>query len=76
MRENARKGCDAGTHATKLINSFIFLRHAICIQGVIDLIEECALYSEGPDGATVRKDEIPKDRRDQAKDMRQELIGK
>uniref|UniRef100_A0A915C8U1 Elongation factor G, mitochondrial n=1 Tax=Parascaris univalens TaxID=6257 RepID=A0A915C8U1_PARUN len=43
-------------------------------KGVVDLIEEQAIYNEGPDGAVVRRDDIPKELRSQVKDMRQELI--
>ncbi|CAG9536452.1 unnamed protein product [Cercopithifilaria johnstoni] len=43
-------------------------------KGIVDLIEEQAVYSEDFYGNTLRKDEIPAELRTQAKDMRQELI--
>ncbi|VDK69592.1 unnamed protein product [Litomosoides sigmodontis] len=43
-------------------------------KGIIDLIEEQAVYSEDSYGTMLRKDEIPAELRTQAKDMRQELI--
>ncbi|PAV83354.1 hypothetical protein WR25_16360 [Diploscapter pachys] len=43
-------------------------------RGIIDLIEENAIFNEGEDGLIVRRDEIPQDMRAEAKDRRQELI--
>uniref|UniRef100_F1KR91 Elongation factor G n=1 Tax=Ascaris suum TaxID=6253 RepID=F1KR91_ASCSU len=43
-------------------------------KGVVDLIEEQAIYNEGPDGAVLRRDDIPEELRPQVKDLRQELI--
>ncbi|VDO52011.1 unnamed protein product, partial [Haemonchus placei] len=43
-------------------------------RGVVDLIEERALYYEGDEGLTVRVDDIPEDMRAQVKDYRQEMI--
>ncbi|VDN58455.1 unnamed protein product, partial [Dracunculus medinensis] len=43
-------------------------------KGIVDLIEENAIYYEEDDGSIIRKDEIPRDMRQQAKDYRQELI--
>ncbi|XP_038208854.1 elongation factor G, mitochondrial [Zerene cesonia] len=43
-------------------------------QGIIDLVEEKAIYFDGDYGEIVRLDEIPKDRRAEANDRRHELI--
>ncbi|KAM3962718.1 LOW QUALITY PROTEIN: mitochondrial translation elongation factor G 1 [Aphomia sociella] len=43
-------------------------------QGILDLIEEKALYFEGDYGEKIRVDEIPQDRRTEAKERRHELI--
>lgn len=42
--------------------------------GIIDLIDEKALYFEEPDGLALRVDDIPAEYRAQVKDKRQELI--
>ncbi|KAK3095833.1 hypothetical protein FSP39_019731 [Pinctada imbricata] len=42
--------------------------------GVIDLLHQKAVYFEEPYGLTIREDEIPSDRRAEAKDRRQQLI--
>lgn len=42
--------------------------------GIIDLIEEKAIYFDGKYGETVRVDEIPTDFREESKDRRHELI--
>lgn len=44
-------------------------------RGIVDLIEERALFYEGDDGLVVRSDEVPKDMLEQVKDFRQEMIG-
>ncbi|XP_066565442.1 elongation factor G, mitochondrial [Amia ocellicauda] len=44
------------------------------LKGIIDLIEERALYFEGPFGQDIRYDEIPADFRLEAADRRQELV--
>ncbi|KAH9490292.1 hypothetical protein Btru_034008 [Bulinus truncatus] len=43
-------------------------------KGIIDLIQEKAIYFEEPFGITVREDEIPADMRSESKDRRQEMI--
>ncbi|KAK6009427.1 GTP-binding domain protein [Ostertagia ostertagi] len=43
-------------------------------RGIVDLIEERAMYYEGDEGLTVRVDDVPQDMRAQVKDFRQELI--
>uniref|UniRef100_T1JTG7 Elongation factor G, mitochondrial n=1 Tax=Tetranychus urticae TaxID=32264 RepID=T1JTG7_TETUR len=44
------------------------------LKGIIDLIDEKAIYFDGPHGEKVRHDEIPKDMRAEAVDRRQELV--
>lgn len=43
-------------------------------QGILDLIEERAIYFEGDYGEKVRYDEVPKDRRTEVQERRHELI--
>lgn len=43
-------------------------------KGIVDLIEEKAIYFEGDFGDTIRYDEIPKELRSEATDYRHELI--
>ncbi|GFN78615.1 elongation factor g, mitochondrial [Plakobranchus ocellatus] len=43
-------------------------------KGIVDLIEEKAIYFEEPQGLIVQEDEIPADLRAEAKDRRQEMI--
>ncbi|XP_046961534.1 elongation factor G, mitochondrial [Vanessa cardui] len=43
-------------------------------QGILDLIEEKAMYFEGDYGENIRLDEIPQDRRAEVKEKRHELI--
>ncbi|CAG5135585.1 unnamed protein product, partial [Candidula unifasciata] len=43
-------------------------------KGLVDLIQEKALYFEEPQGLIIREDEIPADMRAEARDKRQELI--
>nr|XP_026487492.1 elongation factor G, mitochondrial [Vanessa tameamea] len=43
-------------------------------QGILDLVEEKAMYFEGDYGENIRLDEIPQDRRAEVKEKRHELI--
>lgn len=43
-------------------------------QGILDLIEEKAIYFDGDYGEKVRFDEIPQDRRAEVQEKRHELI--
>ena len=44
--------------------------------GIIDLIEEKAMYFDEPDGLMLRVEDIPTDYMAQVKDKRQEMIGR
>jgi elongation factor G len=44
------------------------------LKGIVDLISMKALYFEGPNGETIREDEIPADLRDEAEAKREELL--
>lgn len=63
---------------SKLSHNAAFIQLPIGVQsdckGIIDLVEERALYFEGDFGLKVRADEIPKDMRTECSDKRQELI--
>ncbi|EYB92558.1 hypothetical protein Y032_0192g1346 [Ancylostoma ceylanicum] len=43
-------------------------------RGIVDLIEERALFYEGNEGLVIRADDVPKDMREQVRDLRQEMI--
>lgn len=45
------------------------------LKGIVDIIEEKAVYNEGEDGSIIRFDEVPVDLRAQSKDFRHNLIG-
>ncbi|XP_045515545.1 elongation factor G, mitochondrial [Pieris brassicae] len=63
---------------TKLKHNAAFLHLPIGLekecQGIIDLVEEKAVYFDGNYGDIVRLDEIPKDRRTEVDEKRHELI--
>lgn len=44
------------------------------VHGIVDLVEEKALYFDDPFGTVIREEEIPKEYRAQAEDKRQEMI--
>uniref|UniRef100_A0A6Q2YSI8 Elongation factor G, mitochondrial n=1 Tax=Esox lucius TaxID=8010 RepID=A0A6Q2YSI8_ESOLU len=44
------------------------------VKGIIDLVEECSMYFEGPFGQKIRLDEIPAEFRAEAADRRQEMV--
>uniref|UniRef100_A0A0N5CHR2 Elongation factor G, mitochondrial n=1 Tax=Strongyloides papillosus TaxID=174720 RepID=A0A0N5CHR2_STREA len=62
----------------KLNHNAAFLQMPIGLEskfkGVVDLITQEAIYYEGEDGLIVRRDEIPKECKAQALDLRQEMI--
>lgn len=43
-------------------------------KGILDLIEERAMYFEGDFGEKIRLDEVPQDRRAEVKERKHELI--
>ena len=43
--------------------------------GIVDLIEEQAVYNANEDGSELRKEDIPRELREEAKDLRQEMLG-
>uniref|UniRef100_W5M803 Elongation factor G, mitochondrial n=1 Tax=Lepisosteus oculatus TaxID=7918 RepID=W5M803_LEPOC len=63
---------------TKLNHNAAFVQIPIGLEGnlkgIIDLIEERAIYFEGPFGQNIQYDEIPADLRLEAADRRQELV--
>lgn len=63
---------------SKLHHNAAFVQLPIGVEsdckGVIDLVEERAVYFDGDFGETIRYDEIPKDFRFEATDFRHELI--
>ncbi|XP_069692230.1 elongation factor G, mitochondrial [Periplaneta americana] len=63
---------------SKLSHNAAFLQLPIGLenntQGLVDLVQQKALYFEGMFGETVREDEIPADMRAECQDKRQELI--
>ncbi|XP_046401695.1 elongation factor G, mitochondrial [Ischnura elegans] len=63
---------------SKLGHNAAFLQLPIGLEskvaGIVDLVEERALYFEGKFGEVVRADEIPSDMRAEAQERRQELI--
>ncbi|CAO1364430.1 unnamed protein product [Diamesa hyperborea] len=63
---------------SKLLHNAAFIQLPIGLEsnckGIVDLVNERALYFEGDFGVQIRVDEIPKDMLAEAKDRRQELI--
>ncbi|KAL0972897.1 hypothetical protein UPYG_G00196180 [Umbra pygmaea] len=63
---------------TKLNQNAAFLNIPIGLEGhmsgIIDLVEECSMYFDGPFGQNIRLDEIPVEFRAEAADRRQELV--
>lgn len=63
---------------SKLLHNAAFIQLPIGLEsnckGIVDLVNERALYFEGDFGVQIRVDEIPKDMQAEAKDRRQELI--
>jgi len=45
------------------------------LKGIVDLIDMKAIYNEGAQGEKVRKEDIPKEFHDKAKEKRDELIA-
>lgn len=45
------------------------------LKGIIDIIEQKAIYFEGPSGIQVRKDEVPKEFQETMKEKREELVS-
>jgi len=44
-------------------------------EGVVDLVEEQAVYNASEDGAQLRRGDIPVEMRAQARDLRQQMLG-
>ncbi|XP_059059323.1 elongation factor G, mitochondrial [Achroia grisella] len=63
---------------TKLNHNAAFIHLPIGLekecQGIVDLVEEKAIYFDGDYGEKVRLDEIPQDKRTEAQERRHELI--
>ena len=64
---------------SKLNHNAAFLQMPVGLEsqfkGIVDLIEEHAVYNANEDGSELMAEEIPKELRAEASDLRQQLLG-